>query len=63
MKILIGDFHVLDWQSSLFWPGIRVRINARTLHLRVLSDTKEILTFPKAKIVDTNEVLGSPFFS
>ena len=37
--------------------------HARTLHLRVLSDTKEILTFPKAKIVDTNEVLGSPFFS
>jgi len=24
---------------------------------------QEILTFPKAKIVDTNEVPGSPFFS
>jgi len=36
--------------------------DARTLHLRVLSDTKESLTFPKAKSVDTNEVFGSQIF-
>ena len=38
-------------------------LNARTLHTRVLSDTKESLTFLKAKIVYHNEINVSPDFS
>jgi hypothetical protein len=39
-----AHFSGLCWYPSLFWAGVRVTINARKFHIRVLSDIKESLT-------------------
>jgi len=60
--VRIRPFSTIDLAALYDFGRLRGE-RSRTLHPRALLDTKEILIFLKAKIVGTNKIHGSPFFS